>query len=81
MVAYMTQYHIANVDGSWRVYATETGIDRQYVGPRCATPKEANAWADFCTANPPTTRSGHDDPPRRALPGSPDVGVTSRVRG
>ena len=43
----MTQYHVAHLDGSYRVYRTENGIDRTYIGPRSATPREAGAWADL----------------------------------
>jgi hypothetical protein len=41
----MTQYMVAHVGTGYRVYATETGIDRHYIGPIHETPRAAGAYA------------------------------------
>ena len=42
----MTQYQAAHVDGAYRVYATETGIDRTYFDQPFRKPRPAIAYSD-----------------------------------
>jgi len=42
----VTQYQAAHVDGAYRVYATETGIDRTYFDQPFRKPRAAIAYSD-----------------------------------
>ena len=91
----MTEIHVAVVDGAHRCYRTSDGITREYFGPRFAGPRLAGQYADLAAGRPisplrhPVTRRADELGSFPPLPseevrlslGSPDVGVTSRVRG
>ena len=43
----MTMVQIAHIDGAFRCYVTENGIDRRYIGPRWSEPRRAIEYADL----------------------------------
>ena len=58
----MSQTHIAHDGKGYRVYRTELGTDRTYVGPSWPTPKEAAQYAALIEVPyiPPLRASAED---------------------
>lgn len=63
-------------EGGYRVYTTEDGIRRRYVGPAWPTPRSAATYADTLEAMPVVSplRSGLDANTEAAPPVAP-VGI------
>ena len=53
----MTQYQVAHVDGAYRVYSTETGIDRTYFDQTFRKPRAAIEYSDELAGLPGRHRS------------------------
>jgi hypothetical protein len=58
----MTAVHLAHDGTGFRVYRTETGRDRAYVGPSWASPREAIRYADALEVVVSPLRASTEDP-------------------
>lgn len=43
----MSQYQIEHDGTGYRIYETNTGLDKRLIGPRWASPRQANRYADL----------------------------------
>lgn len=73
------QIQVAHVEGAYRCYRTEFGIDRAYFGPRWATPEQAARYSDLAASVPVVSplRASGALPPIEPVPHAGSVGVGS----
>jgi len=64
----VTQVQIDHDGTGYRVFVTETGLDKRHCGPRWATPRQAIAYSELVAVE-------HPSPLRSPAEPSPTVGV------